>query len=354
MRQLRYRAGRNFLKQRMYKNLTIYYFSGTGNTLTACRWITENEQKRGLKTNLIPIDRFNKIIPPPAEGRRLIGFCYPTHGFNLPWIMLKFILKFPRMPRCDVFLLNSMGGVSGIAQILPALILLIKGFRVKGMFPLYMPSNWISVHPGLSEAVVSRMFARSRGKLDKFCKKIFAGKIYLRPIVFIMLPLDIALAPIAFMYFMYGRFYFAKVFIAATDCDTCRLCETKCPTTSIRIIDNRPFWKLTCESCMRCINICPQKAIQVSHSLAVLIPIISSFVPVALALNYFHAFIPAMLIKPADFFIKWGITLSMFFIISGLVFWLIRIKPINKLFAFTSLTKYWRLYIAPGIKAKDF
>jgi len=338
----------------MYNDLTIYYFSGTGNALTASRWITQCAQKKGLKTNLISIDRFNKIIVPSAKGKRLIGFCYPTHGFNLPWIMLKFIFKFPLIKKCDVFLLNSMAGISGIAQILPALILLIKGFRIKGMFPLNMPSNWISVHPGFNKTTVAKIFARCHSRVDKFCERIFNGQSYFRPIVFIMLPLDIALAPIAFMYFMYGRFYFAKIFIASTDCDTCRLCEIKCPTASIKIIDKRPFWKLTCESCMRCINICPRQAIQVSHSLAVLIPVISSLLPIALALKFFNSFIPSSLIKPANFFINWGISLSLFFIISGLVFWLIKISLINKLFTFTSFTKYWRRYMAPGIKAKDY
>jgi Pyruvate/2-oxoacid:ferredoxin oxidoreductase delta subunit len=348
----------------MYRDLTIYYFSGTGNALTASRWITQHAQKKGLKANLISIDRFNKIIVPPATGKRLIGFCYPTHGFNIPWIMLKFILKFPIVKGCDVFLLNTRGGlkihkwfvpgISGLAQILPALILLIKGFRIKGMFPMDMPDNWIAIHPGLNQRIVADIFTRSRVTLDKFCEKIFNGQVYFKPNVFIMLPVDIALAPIAFMYFMYGRFYLAKIFIASSDCDTCRLCETKCPKAAIKIINKRPFWKLTCESCMRCINICPQKAIQVSHSLAVIIPVISSLLPIALILKLFNSLIPLSLIKPANFFINWGISLSLFFIISGLVFWLIKMKLINKFFTVTSLTKYWRRYMAPGIKAKDY
>jgi NAD-dependent dihydropyrimidine dehydrogenase PreA subunit len=348
----------------MYKNLLIYYFSGTGNALTASRWIEEYAQKKGLKTSLVSIDRFKKIIIPSAEGKRLIGFCYPTHGFNLPWIMLKFIFKFPRVKGCDVFLLNTRAGlkihkwfapgVSGIAQILPALILLIKGFHIKGMFPLDMPSNWISVHPGLNPSTVAGIFARCRVMVNDFCGKIFNGRTYFRPNVFIMLPIDIALAPIAFMYFMYGRFFFAKTFIASTDCDGCNLCAEKCPNASIRMIKGRPFWKFTCESCMRCINICPRKAIQASHSLAAFIIVITAFLPIAVALELFNYFIPATLIKLADFFIKWGISLSIYFLVSGLVFWLIKINLINKFFTATSLTKYWRRYIASGIKAKDY
>jgi NAD-dependent dihydropyrimidine dehydrogenase PreA subunit len=348
----------------MYDRLTIYYFSGTGNALTASRWIKENAKKKGIKTDLISIDRFKKIIVPAAEGKRLLGFCYPTHGFGIPWFMLKFVFKFPARERCNVFLLNTRAGskifkwfapgISGIAQILPALILLGKGFRIKSLLPLDMPSNWISVHPGYNQATVAAIVARCRVMVDGFCDKAFAGRMHFRPNVFVMMPLDIALAPVAFMYFMYGRFFFAKVFIASTDCDTCRLCEEKCPTASIIMINKRPFWKFSCESCMRCINICPRQAIQASHSLAVVIVVVSSCLPLALMLKIFNSFIPLSLHKPADLIVNWGISLTFIFIISGLVFWLIRLKWINKLFSATSLTKYWRRYIAPGIKPKDY
>ncbi|PKN68906.1 MAG: hypothetical protein CVU54_12395 [Deltaproteobacteria bacterium HGW-Deltaproteobacteria-12] len=348
----------------MYKDLLIYYFSGTGNALTASRWIEEYAQKKGLKTSLVSIDRWEKIVVPAAAGKRLIGFCFPTHGFNLPWIMLTFIVRFPKMKGGDVFLLNTRAGlkfsqwfvpgISGLAQILPALILLIKGFRIRGMFPLDMPSNWIALHPGLNPPTVADISARCRGRVNDFCGKIFNGRMYFRPNVFIMLPLDIALAPIAFMYFMYGRFFFAKIFIASTDCDACNLCAAKCPTASIEIINKRPFWRFTCESCMRCINICPRQAIQVSHSLAVFIIVSSSFLPTALVLEYFNSFIPAILIRPVDFLIKWGISLSLFFLVSGLVFRLLKIGLINKFFTATSLTRYWRRYLAKGIKAKDY
>jgi len=348
----------------MYDHLTIYYFSGTGNALTAGRWIAENAKKEGLQTNLISIDRFKKIVVPAAEGKRLLGFCYPTHGFSLPWFMLKFIFKFPARERCDVFLLNTRAGskifrwfapgISGIAQILPTLILLIKGFKIRSLLPLDMPSNWVSVHPGFKPATVAAIVDRCHVMTDGFCEKVFSGRIHFRPNVFVMMPLDIALAPVAFMYFMYGRFYFAKLYIASTDCDSCRLCAEKCPTASIRMIDRRPFWKFSCESCMRCINICPRQAIQASHSLAAVIAVAGSLLPLALLLRVLNPYIPAALQKPSDFIIRWGISLTLYFTVSGAAFWLIRLKWINKFFAATSLTKYWRRYIAPGIKPKDY
>ncbi len=348
----------------MYNDLIIYYFSGTGNALTASRWIKGYAQKQGIETNLVSIDRLKKIPVPPAKGKKLIGFCYPTHGVNLPWIMLKFIIKFPRVKNCDFFLLNTSGGskiykwhipgMSGIAYILPCFILLLKGFKLKGLLPLNLPSNWISIHPGFNTRTITFIFDRCKIKVEKFCSYIFIGKKYFRPIVFICMPFNLALAPAALGYFLFGRFFFSKLFIASSDCDNCGLCEKKCPTASIKIIDNRPFWKFTCESCMRCINICPRKAIQVSHSLAVIIPVVSSYIFITFSIFLFIPYTQILMINISKFFIEWGIFLFKCFVISGFVFWLIRIKLLNNLFTYTSLTKYWRRYIAKGISKKDF
>ena len=92
-----------------YNNLIIYYFSGTGNAKNASLWILKVAEENGLKTQLINIDRFKTIDPPELTGRTLIGFCSPTHGFNLPPIVLKFIRKFPKVNNADAFILNTRG-----------------------------------------------------------------------------------------------------------------------------------------------------------------------------------------------------------------------------------------------------
>lgn len=348
----------------MYDRLTAYHFSGTGNALTAGRWIAAAAERKGMKADLLAIDRFEKIEVPQAGGRRLLGFCFPTHGFGIPWFMLKFILRFPARERCDAFLVNTragskvgrlfLPGVSGVAQLVPALILLLKGFRIRGLFPVDLPSNWTSVHPGYNRAAVEAIFARSRAMVDRFGERLLAGRFASRPNVLVMLPIDLLLAPVALMYFVYGRFWLAKLFFASSACDGCGLCAEKCPTASIRMRGGRPFWKFSCESCMRCLNVCPRKAVQVSHLLAVLTGIGGSLLPLALLLRVIDPSLPAALRGPVHFALNWAIYISFIFLASGLVCWLVRTRPINRLFTCTSLTSYWRRYIAPGIGARDF
>lgn len=112
-----------------YNKLIIYYFSGTGNAKNAAMWILKVAEEKGLEIQIINIDRFKSIAKPEIIDRTLIGFCSPTHGFNLPPIVIKFIRKFPFVENADVFILNTragmklhkifLPGLSGLAQILP-------------------------------------------------------------------------------------------------------------------------------------------------------------------------------------------------------------------------------------------
>ena len=169
-----------------YDKLIIYFFSGTGNAKNAAKWILKVAEEKGLQTELINIDRFESVDPQVLTDRTLVGFCSPTHGFNLPPLMLKFIRKFPGVKKCDAFILNTragmklhklyLPGLSGIAQILPAIILFFKGFRIVGMQPLDLPSNWLFIHPGLRKTVVDSIYGRCNTIVDNFASKLINGK----------------------------------------------------------------------------------------------------------------------------------------------------------------------------------
>jgi ferredoxin len=207
-----------------------------------------------------------------------LGFCYPTHGFNAPPIVLKFLRFFPR-GRSKVFLLNTRAGMKlykihtaglgGIALLLPAIILWLKGYKVFGFRPLDMPSNWIPVHPGIRDKVILSIKAHCADTLKKFSNSIAEGKNVLNGLIW--LPLDLLVAPIAVGYYFYGRFCLSKTFFSNYKCNNCNLCIEKCPVEAIKSVDKRPFWTYKCESCMQCMNICPHRAIETSHTYTFLV-----------------------------------------------------------------------------------
>jgi len=350
-----------------YKNLVIIYYSGTGNARRTSEWIAGRAKEKGLNTFVMPFYTFRKEPPAVPDGPTLIGFCSATHGFNMPHHFLKLIFGFKAFPKSDVFIINTragmklsklfLPGLSGLAQILPASVLQLKGYRVMAMQPVDLPSNWISLHPGLKSKVVDSMVEHWKEKVDVFTRKILAGKRSYLPAL-ISLPIDILIIPVAFGYYFIGRFMLAKTFYATDLCNDCMLCIRACPTKSLILKDNRPFWKMTCESCMHCMNFCPRRAIETCHNwvipliwlvVAVVNPWISERI-VDLMKTHIPSlsFMGSMIIM----ILQWFIMLAFFGITYYLVHYLMHFTRFRKIMRFTSLTRFafWRRYKIPGIQ----
>ena len=348
-------------------SLQINYFSGTGNALTACRWIAQNAREQNMPVHIQAIDRFDRhAIEKPADGA-LLGFAYPTHGFALPWFMLKYILCSPRGHN-NVFLMNTRAGMklgnwntpglSGLALLLPIFILILKGYRIIGLMSLDMPSNWISIHPGLSPNAVAFIVRKCHAKVDHFSSRILKGQSSIPWYFIVFLPLDLALSPISFMYLIIGRFFLAKTFFATKKCTGCAICAEHCPVGAIRIIDDRPYWSFYCESCMRCMNICPMQAIETSHSIAALMIALMTSIPASVYLERFLAstglHITGAAFYSAERITSWLLSMTIIYVVYLLAFALLRNPLVNRFFVYTSLTYYWARYKAPGIGINDF
>jgi len=340
-----------------WKSLYIFFISGTGNARVSSEWIADEAGKKGLKTVVQQIDRLENIVLPQADEKPLIGFAFPTHGFNAAPIMLKFIAGFPRGLCNEVFLLNTragmklsklfMPGLSGVALLLPAFILWLKGYKCIGFRPVDLPSNWIPLHPGLKTKVIESIFIRSEKIVRKFANKILTGQKVYRGLLSI--PVDLLISPIALGYYIGGRFFLSKTFIASYKCNNCGLCIKECPTSSIKYVGNRPYWKLTCESCMRCLNHCPQKAIEAAHGMATVFWIIFTVINTQVILFIINT----LNIEPEVWWWKLSaniISIAGMVLIATILYSIMHyamgFKPVKYIVRFTSLTAlpFWRRY----------
>jgi len=351
--------------QASYNNLLMIYYSGTGNAKRVSEWIVEDARLRGMRTHICSFRDFRPEDVSDFEGQTLIGFFSATHGFNMPHSMLKFLFRFRWLQGSDVFIGNTragmkMGrfflpGLSGIAMYFPALIMLLKGYKLKAMYPVDLPSNWISLHPGLRRKVIDSMVTHYERLTKQFSARVLSGqKGFLKS--FVLLPLDILVTPLAVGYYFIGRYLLAKTFVANYNCNNCGVCIEQCPTRSIILSGNRPYWKFSCESCMRCMNYCPQRAIETAHSLffvllflltAVVNPFLSDLVAnfVANWLGYSR-----VAYESFYFVLQWSVALLVFYLGYKLMHLLMRIPVVNKVLTYTSLTtwKFWRRYKMPA------
>ncbi len=342
----------------MFENIVIYYFSGTGNARNVTNWIADTALEKNKQVEIIDISKIDRknISDPPTDS--LIGFCSPTHGFNYPPVMMYFIFRFPKANGNKAFLINTRAGakfskiffpgLSGIALLLPALVLFLKGYKIIGMRPIDLPSNWISLHPGLNESAVSEIQHRCKRIVKNFADKILDGKKNYRALFDIIQ--DLLIAPIAVLYFFVGRFVLAKTFYADSKCDNCDLCLNNCPVKAIEKVDNRPFWTFRCESCMRCMNECPKRAIETGHGYIIgLLYLIDVTVIVWLGmLSSKYINLPADLPFRGLIVFTLESLISIVLLVPGywLIHYLNKLPVFRQLIEYTSLTKlkFWNRY----------
>lgn len=338
-----------------YKNIDIYYFSGTGNSAASAKWFAEAAAESCSRfVNIAQTER--RGIAQPESGN-LIVFTSPIHGFNYPPIMINFLLHFPR-GRNHVVLMNTRAGMrigkfvtpglTGIAFLMAWLILFLKGYTVRGLLPVDLPSNWVSIHPGLNAPTVDYLFERNKQRVDSFARKVLSGgRSYkaLREIV-----QDLLVSPISFLYYFIGRFLISKTFYASAKCDNCGVCVASCPVRGVIRVGEKPFWTFKCESCMKCMGQCPRNAIETGHGFFIGCMVLSSFIFSLITARLWDVLPSGNLGEFAEF----AINSLEAILVAGLMYramhYLLRFRWFERLMAYTSLTfyKFWgRKYRAP-------
>jgi Pyruvate/2-oxoacid:ferredoxin oxidoreductase delta subunit len=334
-----------------YQKLIIYYFSGTGNSKTVAMWISHLASERHIEPivlNITSIDRLS-IEKPPFDA--LLIFVSPVHGFNYPPVMLNFIARFSKGQN-HVLLMNTRAGMligkhitpglTGAAFFVSAILLKLKGYTIKGMIPVDLPSNWISIHPGLNDRTIQYLHKKNKERVARQVGKVISGNNNFRALREIIQ--DVVISPISLGYYCIGRFVFAKTFYASNDCNNCDLCLKNCPVKAIIKVNQRPYWTFKCESCMNCMSHCPKKAIQTAHGPFLIYSLIYSFVLLVL----FYTYLPILFLPSENKFICFLLEQVIFLVFFNLWYtlmhYLLRFRWVERIIVYSSLTshKFWR------------
>ena len=262
-----------------YRQVIFYVMSGTGNSRRVALWMQQAAMREGVSCCVRPFESATPAGDIAGEDSELVGLVFPAHGFTAPWAMLKFAWRLPRR-RSHACVVATRGGsmigrlrlpgMEGTACYLIALLLALKGYRVRGTQAFDMPSNWTVLHWGMSEEHVAAILAQAQPKAEAFMARLLSGQRHFSG--YLSLAIGLALSRISCMYLLIGRMLLAKLFFANTACNGCGVCARACPVHAIRMFgirQPRPYWTFTCESCLRCMNYCPNKAVEGGQSWAV-------------------------------------------------------------------------------------
>ncbi|OOM77047.1 EFR1 family ferrodoxin [Clostridium sp. BL-8] len=239
---------------------TIYYFSGTGNSLKIAKDLTVKLENADV-VSITSIMKKNDSVPITADK---IGIIYPVYIWGIPKIVSKFIKKIQTDNKGKYFFaIATCGGKVAGSLLRLSKELSSKGFKLSLGFSLVLPSNYIPYIPKDGDDTTDnqqKLFTVAEKRLDEITSLIKNNK-----------SAKIEKGSLKDCLIQTGLIYrFAstaihkmdKGFWTTTDCISCGLCEKICPMKNIVLKDDTPIWLHKCEMCFRCLNYCPKNAIQ--------------------------------------------------------------------------------------------
>ena len=224
---------------------TIFWFSGTGNSL----YVAKHIQAALGDVSLYPM---RSGIPEETVGGKneKIGFVFPSYFGQLPRFVRYFIETLNISAETYIFTVVTMAGMGkGSISFLDAM-LKQKNLKLNYGKEVFMPgNNIIKYNPQKTEKIIKR-FGVINKVIHNISQEIAAEKQH-----------------VSLSFVMSGIIYkdietFDKKFFAEDNCTACGLCVKICPVSNIRMKDKRPKWRRHCERCVACISWCPVQAIQ--------------------------------------------------------------------------------------------
>jgi len=355
----------------LYKTASFYVSSGTGNSLRVAGWMQKIVEDRNITTQRAMIDKRLQRQQIRDSAENLVCIFMPAHGFTAPWSVIKFAFRLPRVKRTHAVVVATQGrlqfnnffipGLSASATFIISLILALKGYRVRGVQSVNMPSNWMALHSGQKPVHIAGIIEKARIPSEQFIIKILAGKsgwfTVLNGVEFI---LGLLLLPISVAYLIYGKEGLAKLFFVNHRCNGCGVCADHCPSAAILMKgkkQKRPFWTYRCESCMRCMAFCPEKAIEVHQPAAFFIFQLSSLSAFLIILKFTGNYLGINFQYDDSLLFKlmhYAYYLGVWFLYSKLIFCLSHIPVINRILNYTTLTVFYRRYREPATSLMSF
>ena len=156
-------------------NISIIYFSGTGNTEVVASLI-----EAGLnETNDVDVYKVEDILLGRVEfdihKYDLVGFGYPIYGFNAPSIIYDFIKRYKNMNNLNTFIFSTCAGplyLNDIASFGFKNKLRIRGFSVIYERQFYMPANILTKY---DDRLVKQLYNKAVLMVEEMVSEVKFG-----------------------------------------------------------------------------------------------------------------------------------------------------------------------------------
>ncbi len=248
---------------------TIYYFTGTGNSLNIARKLGGKIPGAEIKNIAACWETGGSSVPSGSgtpESTVRIGFVFPTYAYGLPRMVKEFAETVPIPGDAYLFAVASNCGIPGPVLKQLGKILRKRGRKLHAGFAVLDPSSSLANDPE-KDGVQKLMISANRGekpapsssRIDEIAAAVLEEHRQ---------PLEASNRRVNFL----GRLLYplalkrfktsGRDFHADSSCSGCGICMQVCPRNNISIENGSPVWDGDCEFCHACIQWCPKSAIQ--------------------------------------------------------------------------------------------
>jgi len=234
---------------------TIYYFTGTGNSLKIAKSLSEKLDK----CELIPIAKVWEDDH-LASSTEKVGFVFPLYYAGLPKIVYDFLNKI-ELGKSNYFfaVITNAGDINTTPLLQIKTILNAKSKTLSAGFYILMPNNFIIGYDVHSEARQKEFFEEAIKNIETIYKTVEKNENNLGKGFFEKRRIKSEKFNKNFRENVYS---YDKSFYAEDTCTSCGICVKVCPVNNITLEEGIPRWQHKCQQCLACINFCPEKCIQ--------------------------------------------------------------------------------------------
>ncbi len=237
---------------------TIYYYTGTGNSLWVARALGEEiGGEHGEETSLVSMTQLRH--GPVQASSICVGLVFPVHVWGVPTAVLDFLSRLEVDPSAYLFAVAVNAGQVSRTLIQLQSICAAKGLELKSGCSLAMPSNYIPWGGPGTEARKQLLYRQAVERLKAFASlvrerkahPVDRGPLWQRLVFSTIYKLTLGQIP-----------RMDKNFWVDDKCNGCGLCVQVCPASNIAMEQGKPTWSHHCQQCLSCIQWCPKQAMQ--------------------------------------------------------------------------------------------
>lgn len=233
---------------------TIFYFTGTGNSLKVAKDLYESLDD----CVMVPmVKEWEKDVITTSSEK--VGFVFPMHYWGLPRVVYDFIYKLNLDKVKYIFTVITRSGDLD-ANALPQIEELLNrsSKHLNSSYFVQMPANYILGEETHSKEEQEEYFKKEAQQITKIVNDINTNKMAIE--------IDPTKKKRSFektnKVFREDVFESDKFFYADDSCNSCGICANVCPVSNIKLVEGKPQWQHRCVQCLACIHYCPEVSIQ--------------------------------------------------------------------------------------------